>query len=586
MKKFITSLLVVAVQFSVAQQIDYKGLPEWSWHQQDSTEYYLYAPSHLQPGKKYPVVLVMHGCCGADYHATLRNTVDPIVRMWHNFGANTQSILTYIVAPATSRGWQQHFSALKKVLDDLVAHHDADPQRVYVTGFSMGGDGAFRIIQQYPHYFAAAITMGMRFRGDSTLVKDIPIWSNQGETDYFSRALRKNIADIRHLNGALRDTGGTWITGVNPRYSNFKGYDHGVMWVAASTQPLTDWAYSKINDGNVYPVVFFDAPSYKRVVQRGQQVPVIVNAHDPDGTIQKVEIYHNHHHVRTLTKVPFAISLKATAGDNLITAVAFDNKGKSSEANTIVKVDIAPSFITRNLADARLAAYYSTKIEAKGNGAIIFTLDSGSVLPTGLQLYPDGTLKGVPAETGPRSFTIVATDEDGQSTNGRYDLRVLPKETDAVLITHAVTSNGKMYRTAVVQTGEAPFFNSADSVLSPATEEINFSDARLYTGLSFIQTDANDANQSSDDFLHFEIDEDATVYVAYETLDSNFHSTVPAWLGTFTKEQGQIVAQYRYFNVYGKAFPKGSVVLPGADAKENGVSSNYFVMVKKSPFAR
>jgi hypothetical protein len=46
--------------------------------------------------------------------------------------------------------------------------------------------------------------MGMSFHGDSTKVKDIPIWSNQGETDYFSRSLRKNVADIRHLNGACR----------------------------------------------------------------------------------------------------------------------------------------------------------------------------------------------------------------------------------------------------------------------------------------------------------------------------------------------------------------------------------------------
>ena len=45
-------------------QIDYKGFPQWSWHKQDSTEYYLYTPSDIQPGKQYPIALFMHGCCG------------------------------------------------------------------------------------------------------------------------------------------------------------------------------------------------------------------------------------------------------------------------------------------------------------------------------------------------------------------------------------------------------------------------------------------------------------------------------------------------------------------------------------------
>ncbi|MGH2647521.1 MAG: hypothetical protein ACRDE8_08140 [Ginsengibacter sp.] len=257
MKKLVIILFLFISQIITAQEIDYKGLPEWSWHKQDSTEYYLYTPKNMKPNKKYPVALFMHGCCGVDDHATLRNCVDPPVRMWHNFGVDTQIVPTYIIAPATSRGWQQHFAALKKVMDDLIANHNGDPKRIYVCGFSMGGGGTFSIIQRYPNYFAAAITMGISFRGDSIKIKDIPLWCNQGETDYFSRSLRKNVADIRYLNGDETDTGATWVTGVNPHYSNFKGIGHGVQWNAASTQDLTGWTYSKINDGNVYPTVFF-----------------------------------------------------------------------------------------------------------------------------------------------------------------------------------------------------------------------------------------------------------------------------------------------------------------------------------------
>src|SRR5689334_15708492 len=93
--------LLLSIHSAVSQEIAYKGFPQWSWGKKDSTEYMLYSPSNMKPDKKYPLVLFLHGCCGTSYHATMRNAVDPPVRMWHNFGANTQRIPTYIMAPAT-----------------------------------------------------------------------------------------------------------------------------------------------------------------------------------------------------------------------------------------------------------------------------------------------------------------------------------------------------------------------------------------------------------------------------------------------------------------------------------------------------
>src|SRR5690606_24519682 len=114
------SLMTLIAGSVLAQEIDYKGFPQWSWHKQGETEYYRYTPSDLKPGERYPIVLFMHGCCGDDGPATLRNAVDPPIRMWHNFGANTQRIPTYLISPKTRRGWSQHIENLKAVMDDLV----------------------------------------------------------------------------------------------------------------------------------------------------------------------------------------------------------------------------------------------------------------------------------------------------------------------------------------------------------------------------------------------------------------------------------------------------------------------------------
>jgi hypothetical protein len=76
------------------------------------------------------------------------------------------------------------------------------------------------------------------------------------------------------------------------------------------------------------------------------------------------------------------------------------------------------------------------------------------------------------------------------------------------------------------------------------------------------------------------VEEPVGVYVAYEKKDLLFQSTIPEWLQAFTKEDGeQMVAQYFYYNVYSKDFPPGTVSLPDAHEKENGVSTNYFVIV-------
>ncbi len=570
--------LLLSEHLAIAQ-IDYKGFPEWSLQKKDSTEYALYTPAHLQRGERYPIVLFMHGCCGVDNHASLRNAVDPPIRMWHQFGRNRQTVPTYIIAPATARGWKQHFAALKAVMDDLVAHHQGDPQRIYVCGFSMGGEGTFRIIQEYPGYFAAAIPMGMSFSGDSLKVKDIPLWINQGETDYYSRHLARQVAAIRALNGYTTDTGNTAITGVNPRYANFKGTGHGVQWIAASTQDLTGWAYSKINDGHLYPTLFFEQGDGTIMAERDKPVALTVHAASAD-SISRVEIYVNHVLKNTLKAAPYRFVFTPAPGDNEVKAVAQTIHHKSAEATTVVSVPIRPHLTGGLLPAAHAGRSYQTMLQGIGNCKLLFAIKNGTRLPPGIVLYPEGMLKGICTVRGSYTIHMVAKDKKGNTADGKYKLSVLPKQLGVVLVTNAGTDSIP-YRVGAVKMGEALFFNSKDSLLSLQPQEINFSETGMYDGLTFIQTDENDAHKTADDLLHFTIDEDATIYIAYEKIERPSTSRVPAWLQSFKKENTSIVAQYRYFEVYSKRYQKGDIRLPGAAAKQHGVTSNYFVMIQK-----
>lgn len=566
---------IVLAKLSLAQ-IDYKGFAEWSWHQKDSTEYYLYTPSQKSKTGSYPIVLFLHGCCGENNHATLRNTVDPPVRMWHNFGANTQSEPTFIIAPATSRGWKQHIENLKAVIDNLIQNHHGDPQRIYITGFSMGADGTWEFLQRYPNYFAAALPMGMNFHGEHNTIKDIPIWANQGETDPFAKNLRKDIGIIRKLNGYDVDSVGTWITGVNPRYSNFLAYGHVVQWPAASTQDLTGWAYAKVNDGNKYPVVFFQTPAYRQEFKKGEMIPLEIKAHDPDGSISNVVVKVNGRVITTLTKQPYKAAIMVPGGDAMIEAIAFDNKGKSNVATTNIKCNVKTKLLTSELPFARQGAYYTKQLCAVGNGSLRFRLGGGSSLPLGLTLRNNGFISGVPQTAGNFSFTILAEDEDKDLSSMQYRIVIDKKLEDEIVVSNARNDSGTVFPISKLQLSSLTHFNVGD-------DEVSVSSTAGFDGMTFIPGNAKDTNRFGGDYLSFEVDEDARVYVAYEKKDHLFTSTIPAWLRKWHRlASGQIVTQYFYYDVYYKDFPKGKVVLPGADEKHNNVSNNYFVLVRKA----
>lgn len=68
------------------------------------------------------------------------------------------------------------------VLEQLIEEGKVDPNRVYLTGHSMGGQGAWNLLRKAPDMFAAAITMAPRIISeqaeldDLAALKDLPVW--------------------------------------------------------------------------------------------------------------------------------------------------------------------------------------------------------------------------------------------------------------------------------------------------------------------------------------------------------------------------------------------------------------------------
>jgi predicted peptidase len=161
-------LMLMAVTGSVMAEPETK-----TFKASDGTEvlYRQAAPAGLENGKKYPLVLFLHGsgARGNDNKAQLKHGVNAIFKNAGKIGEPT-----FLIAPQCPQGiwWtnidngakrdanQKPITLLDAVLElteDTAKNQPIDPERIYITGLSMGGFGTWAALAKKPDLFAAAI---------------------------------------------------------------------------------------------------------------------------------------------------------------------------------------------------------------------------------------------------------------------------------------------------------------------------------------------------------------------------------------------------------------------------------------------
>lgn len=212
--------------------------------------YRLLIPENYQPGKKYPLVLFLHGAGerGNNNQAQLVHGAPlfqtPQVR---------KDFPCFVIAPQCPEGkkWVEidwaadsgvqpaqpsdPMQLVVELLLHLPQEFSIDAQRVYVTGLSMGGFGTWDLITRYPNRFAAAapICGGGDANVAAKAVKT-PIWAFHSSDDPVVKVIRS-----RAMIDALRQAGG------KPRYTEYEGLGH-FSWGKAYSEPeLLTWMFSQ-----------------------------------------------------------------------------------------------------------------------------------------------------------------------------------------------------------------------------------------------------------------------------------------------------------------------------------------------------
>ena len=148
-------------------------------------EYLLSLPEgYTESEESWPLILFLHGAGerGTDLSQVAKHGPPKLA------ADGNKDLPFIIVSPQLPQGtwWtgELQMDTLNALLDDIVARHRVDEDRIYVTGLSMGGYGTWHMAAAYPDRFAAiAPICGGGNPGDAAKIAHLPIWVFHGEKD-------------------------------------------------------------------------------------------------------------------------------------------------------------------------------------------------------------------------------------------------------------------------------------------------------------------------------------------------------------------------------------------------------------------
>ncbi len=206
-------------------------------------KYVLFVPSKSEPGSKPPVMLFLHGSGERG-----DNGLDPLmVGLGPAIWKRKPTFAFVVVIPQCQSGsnWQVESPDAQRALAMLKqaqAEFDTDPDRVYLTGLSMGGSGTWSIAMKDPAAWAAIVPMCSR--GDLTqaprlAAARLPVWNFCGDKDQAA-----TVANGRDLHAALMKAG------APVRYTEYPGVGHNCWDNAYGTDGLYTWLLEQSRSKN------------------------------------------------------------------------------------------------------------------------------------------------------------------------------------------------------------------------------------------------------------------------------------------------------------------------------------------------
>lgn len=151
--------------------------------------YRLLKPKNYDPAVKYPVIIFLHGQGerGTNNEAQLASNANGAMALVSTAGPDNQTNYPcFFVAPhAPATGnWTGAEVALRAILDTMEQHYSIDPDRICLTGLSMGALGSWAIVVAMPNTFSCLVPQsGGGNDADIAVMPRLPVWAFHAEND-------------------------------------------------------------------------------------------------------------------------------------------------------------------------------------------------------------------------------------------------------------------------------------------------------------------------------------------------------------------------------------------------------------------
>ncbi|EDL61785.1 carboxylesterase family protein [Gimesia maris] len=236
---------------------------------QGEHRYVVFVPKNYNPEKKYPVILFLHGAGerGDDGLKPIQVGLGPVIKQQ----ADTFPFI--VVFPQAEirqasllAGWLADSPDGKRalqILDNVMKDYSTSADQQILTGWSMGGYGAWSLAAADPKRWSAVVPLAGGGKADwASRLKATPIWAFHGAND---RVVLPG--ETKQMVDAVRKAGG------NPRFTEVPDEGHDV-WKVAYTKPLFDWMLNpSIDVANTAPLLV--KPDQKRPAEVEADTPFV-----------------------------------------------------------------------------------------------------------------------------------------------------------------------------------------------------------------------------------------------------------------------------------------------------------------------
>ena len=228
-------------RFDLTELGEYAKFAKGTWVKGEIADlkFQIHAPDTYEKDHPLPLVMFLHGV--GERGEDNERQVNGLPKAFAST-ENQEARPCIVVAPQcpTDQFWSnaEITERVISLTEDLAEHLPVDQNRIYLSGFSMGGYGTWAVLASDPKLYAAAIPISGG--GNPAYARDlkrIPIWNFHGDKDE-----SVSVTQSREMVEALEKVN------ADITYTEFEGAGHGIADRVVRDPKVQEWLFSQKKD--------------------------------------------------------------------------------------------------------------------------------------------------------------------------------------------------------------------------------------------------------------------------------------------------------------------------------------------------